>query len=160
MATVSLEETSAVGAERKRSRRRKTSHLKQVPETRIQRERLRDRCAQVVAKLDKTHPLTKDEMERVSRKLLDDEGLSESLVGWMMVNIAGEFWREQVAATPYDRRLLLLPHCLKHAEGCPADYDEWRQVMRAHWERGVEILMGKNVVEGDWLRTIRACLPA
>ena len=42
----------------------------------------------------------------------------------------------------------------------PADYDEWRQVMRAHWERGVEILMGKNVVEGDWLRTIRACLPA
>lgn len=125
MATVSLEETSAVGAERKRSRRRKTSHLKQVPETRIQREHLRDRCAQVVAKLDKTHPLTKDEMERVSRKLLDDEGLSESLVGWMMVNIAGEFWREQVAATPYDRRLLLLPHCLKHAEGCPADYDEF-----------------------------------
>ncbi len=42
----------------------------------------------------------------------------------------------------------------------PADYDEWRQVMRAHWERGVEILMGKNVVEGDWLRTIRACLPS
>jgi hypothetical protein len=42
----------------------------------------------------------------------------------------------------------------------PADYDEWRQVMRAHWERGVEILMSKNVVEGDWLRTIRACLPA
>ena len=42
----------------------------------------------------------------------------------------------------------------------PADYDEWRQVMRAHWERGVEILMRKNVVEGDWLRTIRACLPA
>lgn len=125
MATVSLEETSAVGAERKRSRRRKTSHLKQVPETRVQREHLRDRCAQVVAKLDKTHPLNKDEMERVSRKLLDDEGLSESLVGWMMVNISGEFWREQVAATPYDRRLLLLPHCLKHAEGCPADYDEF-----------------------------------
>jgi len=42
----------------------------------------------------------------------------------------------------------------------PADYDEWRQVMRAHWERGVEILMGKNVVDGDWLRTIRACLPS
>src|SRR5204862_6942568 len=23
------------------------------------------------------------------------------------------------------RRLFLLPHCLKHAEGCPADYDEF-----------------------------------
>src|SRR5205814_9406799 len=36
-----------------------------------------------------------------------------------------EFWREQVAAVPFSRRLLLLPHCLKNAEGCPADYDEF-----------------------------------
>src|SRR5260370_1395111 len=36
-----------------------------------------------------------------------------------------EFWREQVAAIPFHRRLLLLPHCLKNAEGCPADYDEF-----------------------------------
>ena len=26
---------------------------------------------------------------------------------------------------PPSRRLFLLPHCLKHAEGCPADYDEF-----------------------------------
>jgi len=42
----------------------------------------------------------------------------------------------------------------------PADYNEWRQIMRIHWERGVEILMSRNVVEGDWLRTIRVCLPS
>src|SRR5262245_58568523 len=36
-----------------------------------------------------------------------------------------EFWREQVSAVPFNRRLLLLPHCLKNAEGCPADYDEF-----------------------------------
>ena len=42
-----------------------------------------------------------------------------------MVMLSSEFWREQVAAIPYSRRLLLLPHCLKHAEGCPADYDEF-----------------------------------
>jgi geranylgeranyl pyrophosphate synthase len=125
LATVSLDETSAPRAERKKSRRRKTSHLKLVPETRAQREHLRSRCAEVAAKLDKTHALGKDEMERVSRQLLEEEGLGEGFVGWTMVNLSSEFWREQVAATPYDRRLLLLPHCLKHAEGCPADYDEF-----------------------------------
>jgi len=26
---------------------------------------------------------------------------------------------------PFERRMLLLPHCLKHAEGCPAEYDEF-----------------------------------
>ena len=41
----------------------------------------------------------------------------------------------------------------------PEDYDEWRQVMRGHWERGVEILMTKTVQESDWLHTIRACVP-
>ena len=40
----------------------------------------------------------------------------------------------------------------------PEDYDEWRQVMRGHWERGVEILMAKAVQESDWLHTIRACV--
>jgi geranylgeranyl diphosphate synthase, type II len=30
-----------------------------------------------------------------------------------------------VAAIPFHRRLMLLPHCLKNAEGCPAEYDEF-----------------------------------
>jgi hypothetical protein len=42
-----------------------------------------------------------------------------------MVSIANEFWRDQVSAIDFKRRLLLLPHCLKNAEGCPADYDEF-----------------------------------
>jgi geranylgeranyl pyrophosphate synthase len=42
-----------------------------------------------------------------------------------MVCLSNEFWREQVQAIDFKRRLLLLPHCLKHAEGCPADYDEF-----------------------------------
>ena len=41
----------------------------------------------------------------------------------------------------------------------PENYDEWRQAMRSHWERGVEILMERTVKEGDWLRTNRACVP-
>jgi geranylgeranyl pyrophosphate synthase len=106
-------------------RRRKTSHLKVVPEPRELREKLKARCIEVTAKLDKARPLSKDEMERVARQILDEQGLPEGHVGWTMVVLATEFWRSQVAAVPHHRRLLLLPHCLKHAEGCPADYDEF-----------------------------------
>jgi geranylgeranyl pyrophosphate synthase len=106
-------------------RRRKTSHLKVVPETRSLRDQLRARCAEVANGLDKSRPLTKDEMEAVARKILEEQGLPEGHVGWTMVVLASEFWRSQVAAVPHSRRLLLLPHCLKHAEGCPADYDEF-----------------------------------
>src|SRR5690606_23102275 len=105
--------------------RRKTSHLKLVPPTRELRESLRQACGAVAAKLDKTQPLTKDEMESLARQLLQQQGEPEGYVGWMMVMLASEFWRDQVAAVPPSRRLFLLPHCLKHAEGCPADYDEF-----------------------------------
>ncbi len=52
-------------------------------------------------------------------------GLGEQYLGFTMVCITNEFWREQIQAVDFKRRLLLLPHCLKHAEGCPADYDEF-----------------------------------
>jgi geranylgeranyl pyrophosphate synthase len=109
----------------RKSRRRKTAHLKAVPPMKSLREELRARCAAVAAKLDKSRPLTKDEMEHLSRQILTAAGLPEAYVGWMMVVLASEFWRDQVAAVPHSRRLFLLPHCLKHAQGCPADYDEF-----------------------------------
>jgi geranylgeranyl pyrophosphate synthase len=109
----------------KKSRRRNTSHLKLVPPSRELRDQLRARCVEITARLDKSRPLGKDEMEHIARQTLAQMGLPEGYVGWMMVVLAGAFWQDQVAAVPHNRRLFLLPHCLKHAEGCPADYDEY-----------------------------------
>jgi geranylgeranyl pyrophosphate synthase len=110
---------------KKKSRRRNTSHLKLVPETKLAREQLRARCIEVASRLDKSRPLGKDELEAIARATLADAGLPEGLLGWTMVTLATAFWHEQVASVPFNRRLFLLPHCLKHAEGCPADYDEF-----------------------------------
>lgn len=108
-----------------RSKRRKTSHLKEVPETLELRESLRARCEQVADRLDRSVPMTKDELEQVARRTLEEADLPESLVGWVMVMISTSFWRHALQAVPPERRLFLLPHCLKHAEGCPAEYDEF-----------------------------------
>jgi geranylgeranyl diphosphate synthase, type II len=108
-----------------KSKRRKTSHLKLVPETAELREQLKARCDEVASRLDKTTSLTKDEMEKVARATLESMGLPEGYLGWTMVMLSSAFFRDAVAATEPSRRLFLLPHCLKHAEGCPADYDEF-----------------------------------
>lgn len=108
-----------------KKRRRKTSHLKLVPETREARETLRERIRWFAEKLDKQRPMSKDEMEVVARGILTEVNLPEGYLGWTMVTLASAFWHDQVAAVPPERRLFLLPHCLKHAEGCPADYDDY-----------------------------------
>ena len=40
----------------------------------------------------------------------------------------------------------------------PDTYEQWRAVLKAHWERGVENLANHALSEGDWIRTIRAIL--
>ena len=119
--TATTSETSSKG----RPARRKTSHLKEVPDTIELRESLRARCADIAARIDRATPMTKDEMEQVARRALEEADLPEAYLGWMMVMISSEFWKESLAAVPPERRLFLLPHCLKHAEGCPAEYDQF-----------------------------------
>lgn len=75
--------------------------------------------------MDQSKPLTKDEMETVARELIREADLPEGYLGWVMVMLSSEYWRDALSAVPPSRRLFLLPHCLKHAEGCPAEYDQF-----------------------------------
>ena len=117
--------TSTSTADQPHRKRRRTAHLKDVPPTREEREQLRQQCRQLAGRIDRQQRFSKDELEAAARRLLTEQQLPEAYLGWTMVMLSSEFWREQVAAVPPERRLLLLPHCLKHAEGCPADYDQF-----------------------------------
>src|SRR5690606_8299922 len=75
--------------------------------------------------LDRSRPFNKAELEAHGRKLLDQLAQPEKFLGFVMVLIGNFFWKRQFLSIPFNRRLLLLPHCLKHAEGCPAEYDEF-----------------------------------
>lgn len=122
--TVSETPLSTEGSNGRRPRR-VTSHLKLVPPTLELREQMRAKCIEVAAGLDRSKPMTKDELEQASRGLLSSLGLPEGYLGWTMVVLSSAFWRDAVANVPPERRLFLLPHCLKHAQGCPADYDQF-----------------------------------
>lgn len=108
----------------RRRERRSTSHLKAVPETLALRELFKTEAERFARTIDKSKPFTKDELEAHGRRLLDEMQQPEKFLGFAMVLIGNFFWKQQFIAIPFERRMLLLPHCLKHAEGCPADYDE------------------------------------
>jgi geranylgeranyl pyrophosphate synthase len=97
---------------------------KAVPESRRLRDAIRAKAAEMSPRLDRSLPLSRERGRELAGELLADLGLGEQYLGFALVMIANEFWREQVAAVPFDRRLFLMPHCLKNAEGCPAEYDE------------------------------------
>jgi geranylgeranyl diphosphate synthase type II len=117
--------TAALPQAESKAKKPSTAHLKIVPDTRELRDRVRTAAAELGKTLDRSKPLTRPTLQAMAEGLLRDLGLGEQFLGFTMVVLSNEFWREQVQAIDFKRRLLLLPHCLKHAEGCPADYDEF-----------------------------------
>lgn len=125
VAVDSSDSAAAPTAEKDAPRRRSTSHLKLVPETLELREQIREAAERYTTNLDKSRPFNKAGLEAHGRKLLEQLAQPEGYLGFAMVLIGNAFWKQQFLAIPFERRLLLLPHCLKHADGCPADYDEF-----------------------------------
>jgi geranylgeranyl pyrophosphate synthase len=110
---------------RRKGRRRSTSHLKAVPETLEERTRVKEAAEEYARTLDRSRAFSKGELEKHSRTLMDQLRLPEKYLGFSMVMVGNFFWKQQFLAIPFERRMLLLPHCLKHAEGCPAEYTEF-----------------------------------
>src|SRR2546430_11947403 len=117
--------TAVEPAVQAKPKRPSTAHLKTVPETRELRDRIRDEAHRFGRTIDRSKPLTKQSLQQMAEEMLRAMGLGEQYLGFTMVALTNEFWREQVAAIDFHRRLMLLPHCLKNAEGCPAEYDEF-----------------------------------
>lgn len=110
---------------RKKGKRRSTTHLKAVPETLELREKVKAAAEEYAKSLDRSRAFTRNELEHHGRTLLDQMGLPEKFLGFSMVMVGNFFWKQQFLAIPFNRRMLLLPHCLKHAEGCPAEYTQF-----------------------------------
>src|SRR6202008_1523541 len=52
-------------------------------------------------------------------------GCDEKYRDYIAVCLSNESWRDQLATVPYERRLLLLPKCLRVEDKCPAPFDEF-----------------------------------
>jgi geranylgeranyl pyrophosphate synthase len=102
-----------------------TAAFKLVPETRELRDKVRAQAARCMHTVDRDKPLSRSALQAMGEQLLTQLDMPTSYLGFTMVSLSNEFWREQLMAIDFSRRLFLLPHCLKHAEGCPADYDEF-----------------------------------
>ena len=96
-----------------------------VPPTREDRERVRTLAARYVAAVKPVIPISLEELRTHAEKLTAAEGLSETFQNYVGVVINSEANREALAGVPFERRLLLLPKCLRVEDRCPAPFDEF-----------------------------------
>lgn len=102
----------------KKSRRR----LK-VPKESFLRNKLRKETRLLVAEINLLPPAPFGVMEQLAIGLLKKIDISEEYTDFTIVLLGNETWRKTVEATPINRRLLLLPQCLKDNASCKGVFD-------------------------------------
>jgi geranylgeranyl pyrophosphate synthase len=96
-----------------------------IPQTRPERESIRARLRQYVVDAKLVAPLSIADLRKHSEICVETQGLDPIHTDYVGVLLNSEVWRDQLAKVPYERRLLLLPKCMRIEDKCPAPFDEF-----------------------------------
>lgn len=98
-----------------------------IPDTRAERERLHTAVKAYVAenKAVLTPPVPFEDLKVHADELLAFAGADPVYREFLAVLLNNETWRDILATIPFNRRLLLLPVCLRVENDCPAPFDEF-----------------------------------
>ncbi|MFM8186843.1 MAG: polyprenyl synthetase family protein [Pirellula sp.] len=96
-----------------------------IPQTRAQRESIRARLRQYVVDAKLVAPLSIADLRKHAQICVQEQELAAIYTDYVGVLLNSEVWRDQLARVPYQRRLLLLPKCMRIEDKCPAPFDEF-----------------------------------
>jgi geranylgeranyl diphosphate synthase, type II len=96
-----------------------------IPQTREDRESVRVAAERYVRVVQPVLPLSFEELRQHADRLIQETGLPTKFRDYVAVVINSEANRDALATVPFERRLLLLPKCLRVEDRCPAPFDEF-----------------------------------
>ncbi len=100
---------------------------KNIPQTKAERDAFLRAIRNYVAAENPVPPMPLEELDVHARRILAELGYDgdETYLHYTAVCLNNEMWRETLAEIPYERRLLLMPKCLRVEDKCPAPFDEF-----------------------------------
>ena len=119
-----------------------------VPSTVAERNRLRELIARFIDRSGLIPPVSFKQLNDLSFQLMGNEGLHPRLAGWIMVEMNNRLWKETFSTIPYERRILLLPKCLRNSEACTAEVDELGLLCRKCGKCSIALLEDKAEAAG------------
>jgi len=96
----------------------------EVPDDISTRNRLRKVARELVAERRVMPPSTFPLISQLADEVIRRTAIDRRFIEFAMVICGNEIWRPVVEATPFNRRLLLLPQCLKNNSNCQAVIDQ------------------------------------
>ncbi|MEK7678273.1 MAG: polyprenyl synthetase family protein [Verrucomicrobiota bacterium] len=98
---------------------------KTIPQTPLQRNQILQVVRHYVREYNPVPPMPADDLGQHADKLVELIRCDPIYRDYIGVLLNNELWREPLASIPFERRLLLLPKCLRVESKCPAPFDEF-----------------------------------
>jgi geranylgeranyl pyrophosphate synthase len=98
---------------------------KNIPQTKAERDQILGIVRAYVEANTLVPPTPLDELRTHAEKILSENQIDSGYLDYVGVLLGNESWRETLATIPYERRLLLMPKCLRVESKCPAPFDEF-----------------------------------
>ncbi len=96
-----------------------------IPQTPFERTRFLHAIRDYVAEHRPVPPMPMPRLKEHADKIVELLRCDTVYRDYVGVILSNEMWREQLAAVPFERRLLLLPKCMRVEAKCPAPFDEF-----------------------------------
>jgi len=98
---------------------------KDIPDDKGTRIRFKALAAEYVAEYKPVPPYAVTQLRACCDVILKEHKIDDIYRNYIAILINNEMWRKSLATVPYERRLLLLPKCLRVEDKCPAPFDEF-----------------------------------
>jgi geranylgeranyl pyrophosphate synthase len=96
----------------------------EVPVNKETRNNIRKEVEAWFSKKNIIPPVSYDSIVEFAGILMEEYGWNQNLRAFVMVCCGNAIWHPVVDVVPYNRRILLLPHCLKNSRLCKGQMDE------------------------------------
>jgi len=96
-----------------------------IPQTKAERDQITAIVRGYVERYRPVPPMPIAELREHADRIVDAAGLDPAHRDYIGVIVSNESWRDTLATIPYERRLLLMPKCLRVEARCPAPFDEF-----------------------------------
>ncbi len=98
---------------------------KNIPQTKQDRDHVLKSVREYQEQNRLVPPVPMDELQVHTEKIMALYGIEQAYRDYTGVLLANETWRESLATVPFEKRLLLMPKCLRVESKCPAPFDEF-----------------------------------
>ena len=96
-----------------------------IPQTKAERDAITTIVRGYVERYRPVPPMPIPELREHADRIVAAAGLDPAHRDYIGVIVNNEAWRDTLATIPYERRLLLMPKCLRVEARCPAPFDEF-----------------------------------